>query len=72
MEICESPKLNAFTTINIVPIVKIEKTAVTQKSVRKLKLAAGYINSGINGSQGPKTKIVNSIHGVKFGESVLA
>ena len=48
----------------IVAIVTVPKTAVTISSPDKLFLAAGYMRIGINGSQGPNTKITKSAQGV--------
>ena len=53
-----------MTIVNIVAIVVIPNTTVTMTTEKMLPLAAGYIKSGINGSQGPKTKIRKSTHGV--------
>ena len=50
----------------IVAMVTKPNAAVTIKSAEKLVFTAGYIKVGINGSQGPKTKMVNNIHGVMF------
>ena len=52
------------TTPTIVIIVTAPNTKVTATKPSLLSLAAGYINNGINGSQGPKRKIVKRIHGV--------
>jgi hypothetical protein len=49
---------------SIVGVVKNEKTAVTISIPEMLFWAAGYIKIGINGSQGPSTKITNSTQGV--------
>jgi len=57
--------LTANRTITIiVEIVVIPKTAVTRSIPNRLSSAAGYISNGINGSQGPKTNMVNSTQGV--------
>jgi hypothetical protein len=47
-----------------VVIVTIAKRTDTMTAPEKLFLEAGYITNGIRGSQGPKTKIRKSIHGV--------
>ena len=50
----------------MVLIVVKAKTDVTKINPSKFSLAAGYIKIGIKASQGPKIKIVKSIHGVMF------
>jgi hypothetical protein len=47
-----------------VVIVVAAKTAVIRSKTEILFLAAGYISSGINGSQGPKTKMRKRTQGV--------
>ena len=49
---------------NIVAIVTNPKMEATIATLIISFLAAGYITRGINGSQGPKTNIVNRTHGV--------
>lgn len=66
------PNNDTSTTLNMVPIVTIANTNVTIISPNSEFLAAGYIRIGINGSQGPNTKTVNRIQGVRlafFGDS---
>jgi hypothetical protein len=55
-----------MTILNIVAIVTTPKTLITRTRPKILLFAAGYINNGIKGSQGPNTKIVKSIQGVRF------
>ena len=50
----------------MVAIVVAPKTPVTNTTPDELLFAAGYISKGINGSHGPKTKIVKRIQGVTF------
>jgi len=61
-------KLNPYNDNNTIPsivtMVKRENTNDTITTPQILDCAAGYISIGINGSHGPNTKIVNSIHGV--------
>ena len=61
------PKADIITILIMVVIVTTPNTEVTAISPHGLFFAAGYINKGINGSQGPKTKTVKSTHGVKLG-----
>jgi hypothetical protein len=61
-----SPILNASTINNIVDMVTAENKRDTITAPEILFSAAGYITIGIRGSQGPNTKIRNSIHGVVF------
>lgn len=68
-ESLESPNDARSTTDNMVTMVVRPKTAVTKNVPLKLAVAAGYINIGISGSQGPSTKIVNKIQGVMLGWS---
>lgn len=49
----------------IVAKVTSPNTAVTQATASMFPRAAGYMRSGISGSQGPKMKIVKRIQGVK-------
>ena len=51
---------------SIVIMVTEAKAMVTKTTPVELSMAAGYINTGINGSHGPSTKIVNRIQGVRF------
>ncbi len=60
------PRDKSITIPSIVIIVTILKTKVTSIKPKILSFAAGYINKGISGSQGPKTKMVKSIQGVRF------
>ena len=59
------PAWPSKTTVSIVVMVTNPKTVATITVPDSDSRAAGYISSGIKGSQGPKTKIVNSTHGVK-------
>ena len=58
------PSLKASTTAIMVAMVTIEKRRATSTAPGILLLAAGYIRTGIRGSQGPNTKIRKRIHGV--------
>lgn len=51
----------------MVMMVAQPKMSVTTANNQRLPAAAGYINSGMSGSHGPKRKIVNRIHGVIDG-----
>ena len=69
-----SPDLNAKRlevanhTMNVmVMMVANAKTIVMSANNHRLPAAAGYIKSGMSGSQGPKRKIVKRIHGVMDG-----
>ena len=62
----DTPHAVSITMVSMVPMVTIEKTAATRNVPNMLLSAAGYISSGIRGSHGPNTKIVNNIHGVRF------
>ena len=68
----EMPNDNPITMVNMVASVVIPKTNAIAATEAILASAAGYIRSGINGSQGPKTKIVNRIHGVIFFVSFVS
>ena len=61
-----NPNKGSRTMAIMVDIVVILNTAATVTTPRVLCLAAGNINNGIKGSQGPKTNIVNNIQGVTF------
>ena len=52
------------TAANIVAVVTVPKTAVTPIKSKSPPLAAAVIISGISGSQGPKTKMMNKTQGV--------
>ena len=54
---------------NIVAIVTNPKMEATMATLIISFLAAGYITRGINGSQGPRTKMVNRTHGVTLPSS---
>ena len=60
----EAPNAAASTIAHMVNTVTAPNTRDTQTTPARLLLAAGYINIGINGSQGPSTNIVNRIQGV--------
>ena len=49
-------------------IVVIENARITITSPKMLPSDAGYNNTGINGSHGPKIKIINNIQGVILDE----
>ena len=55
------------TTVSMVAMVMTLKTMVTPITVHAVPLAAAYMTIGINGSHGPKRKIVNNIQGVSDG-----
>ncbi len=59
------PHEDRSTIANIVVNVVNVNTVTTRSIPEKLLLAAGYINNGIKGSHGPRTKIVNNTHGVR-------
>ena len=67
--ILDSPKYAAMTQASIVVMVTTPKTIATATIANTLDLAAGYMMSGISGSQGPKTKMINKTHGVTFAAS---
>lgn len=52
------------TATTIVISVTMVKMSVTATTAQTSPAAAGYIRTGIKGSQGPKRKMVNSTHGV--------
>ncbi len=58
------PKVETRTIPSIVMIVIPPKIPATSTKAKRLLFAAGYISMGINGSQGPRTNIVKSTHGV--------
>jgi hypothetical protein len=60
------------TMASIVTIVVTPNSAVTNTTPHTLPVAAGYINIGINGSQGPKRKMVNRTQGVMARRSAAA
>lgn len=60
------PKYEISTIPSMVAIVITAKMPVTSDKAKKLFFAAGYISMGINGSQGPRIKIIKSTHGVIF------
>ena len=59
-----TPQEAAAIITNMVKIVVTPKASVTKATPPMLCLAAGYINRGMRGSQGPNTKMVNRIQGV--------
>ena len=59
-----TPQEAAAMIVNMVKIVVKPKARVTNTTPPMLCLAAGYIRSGMRGSQGPKTKMVKRIQGV--------
>lgn len=61
------PSLKARTIPIMVAIVTTENRIETRIAPAVLFCAAGYISTGIRGSQGPKIKIRNSIQGVIEG-----
>lgn len=50
----------------MVEIVTTPNTTDTSKTPLVLYSAAGKISTGINGSQGPSTKMANKIQGIMF------
>ena len=64
--IFESPNSDAKTTPSIVAMVTMPNMDETRITSKIFPFAAGYIRSGIKGSQGPKTKIVNKTQGVRL------
>gem|GEM_PF-3195049 len=60
------PKVVSSTTPSIGAIVAAPNTPATNAAPARLPLAAGYIRSGISGSQGPNTKMMNKTQGVAF------
>ena len=54
---------------NIVAIVVNPKMEATMATLIILFVAAGYITRGINGSQGPKTNMINRTQGVTLPSS---
>jgi hypothetical protein len=65
------PRIEIKTIPSMLIIVTPPNTLVTSIRPGRLLFAAGYINMGINGSQGPKTKIVKRTQGVIFIEPSL-
>lgn len=61
-----NPKYEISTMPSMVSIVIPPKITVTSDRAKRLFFAAGYMSMGINGSQGPRIKIINSTHGVIF------
>lgn len=59
-----SPIVVAATQASMVKTVITLKTTATTAIKAVLCCAAGYMNSGINASHGPRTKIMNIAHGV--------
>jgi len=59
-----NPNLKERTIASIVLIVTIEKSTDTITAPLILFWAAGYMTSGISGSQGPKIKIMKRTHGL--------
>jgi len=58
------PFINKKTDNNIVTNVTIPNTSATWKTNIISASKAGYMNNGINASQGPNTKTIKSAHGV--------
>lgn len=65
------PCTDAKTTTIIVNTVTRPNTALTMRTPLRLSRAAGYINRGISGSQGPNTKMMKITQGVSDFESAL-
>ena len=61
-----TPQDEAAMMVSIVSMVVNPKTDATRMTPGILCCAAGYMTNGISGSQGPNTKIVNNIHGVRL------
>lgn len=66
-----APQDETAMIVSMVKMVVKAKTDATRMTPGMLCLAAGYMTSGIRGSQGPKTKIVKSIQGVKLASFFL-
>ena len=64
-----SPKVAVTTTVSIVNIVTLPKITATSITAEKSCLAAGYIKIGINGSHGPRIKIINNAQGTGFAKA---
>ena len=58
------PTRVSHTAVSIVSTVTTPNTVVTSSTPGRLSWAAGYISSGISGSQGPSTKITKMTQGV--------
>lgn len=54
-----NPRYEAITIMTIVPMVITPNTIVTPMRVHQSLRAAGYIRTGIKGSQGPRIKMIN-------------
>lgn len=67
-----TPAFARRTAPNIVAMVMTANTDVTTTRPKILLCAAGYISSGIKGSQGPKTKMINRVHGATFAVVLLS
>lgn len=61
-----SPYRPRNTMVSMVAMVTAENTKATSTIPCKLCRAAGYMSTGIRGSQGPKTKTIKRIQGVRF------
>jgi len=59
------PRVHSPTVRHMVPMVLKLKTRATSATSLRLSWAAGYMRSGIRGSQGPNTKMVNNTQGVR-------
>ncbi len=67
-----TPALARRTAPNIVAMVMTANTLVTTARSKKPLSAAGYMRIGIKGSQGPKTKMINRVHGATFAVVLLS
>ena len=67
-----TPALARRTATSIVPTVVTANTDVTTTRPKRLFCAAGYIKIGIKGSQGPKTKMTNRVHGATLAPPLLS
>lgn len=63
------PWTSTSTVASMTANVAIRNTLVTAATPSHEDCEAGYISSGMSGSQGPKTKIVNSNQGVTCFET---
>ena len=66
------PKVDMITMASMVDMVMLLKMITTEIKPVRLFFAAGYISNGINGSQGPNTKTVNKIQGVRLFLSAVS
>ena len=67
-----APPRSTTTATAIVAVVAVANARATAATAHQFILAAGYMSSGISGSQGPKANTRNSSHGDQTGEDVAA